>query len=445
MPKQDPRGLSNDSLNAPLPEGRRGWQGLPYVEVDEIFGVDNAFKRDPRPEVKSPEVPLGQGKMNLSLGVFVGDYGNLHVCDAITAARGRRYRSDGVPSPYLNQVGYGPLIEGVNRLIYGAESSALKEGRVATVQSVGGGNALFMGGLSYKESLGGATPQILLSEQSWANHPKIFGRLRFEQRVFKEFDQRTRSFDGSQLLAAVDEARSPVMLLLQPSCANPTGNRPSAEFWRTLCEGIRRKADQGVDITVFFDVAYQGFGESVEADIEPVRLFTEAGISTMTAWSGSKSFSLYGSRVGALSVVAASPGEAALVQANLCEIVRSVQSNCPRDGAELVGDVLSDPMLYDAWNRDLARLRSVLRQRRELVATEIERELPGFSARFIREGQGFFSQLGLDEGQAAGFRADGIYMPMQGRIAFPLIGYSNVRYFARSFASRMTEGKGTVH
>jgi aromatic-amino-acid transaminase len=439
---------ANDSLNSgftdsssllkpSFPERLRGWAALPRVEEDEIFGVDAAFKRDPRPVVRSRGVPIGEGKVNLAIGAFVNDSGALHICDAITAARGRRHRSDGMPSPYLNQIGYGPFIDGVNRLIYGRDSGALRDGRVATVQSVGGGNALYMGGLLYRDSLGGSTPQICLPVNTWANHPKIFGRLGFVQRFFNDYDRTNRAFNGEALIDAVGSMEGPTLLLLQPSCPNPTGNRPSDLFWRTLCKRVRERSDQGVDITVFFDVAYQGFGRGIEEDIEPVRMFNAADIPTMTAWSGSKSFSLYGARVGALSVVGSSPQEATLIQANLCEIVRALQSNCPRDGAELVGDVLSDEVLFDAWGRDLARLRSYLRQNRTMVAAALEREIPGFDTQFIRHGEGFFNQLGLEENQLAGLRSDGIYMPMQGRIAFPLFSPSNADYFARCLAAHL--------
>ncbi|MFM1846667.1 MAG: hypothetical protein RL417_141 [Pseudomonadota bacterium] len=145
-----------------LPRGRDGWAALPYVEADEIFALDAAFKRDPRLEVSSSEVDVGNGKMNLSIGVFVNEAGALHVSEAVTHARGRRQRFEGVPSPYLNQTGYAPFIEGVDRLLYGAESSAMADGRISTVQSVGGGNALFLGAMLYKESCDGVEPRLLL-------------------------------------------------------------------------------------------------------------------------------------------------------------------------------------------------------------------------------------------------------------------------------------------
>jgi len=441
--------FSHDATNQTLhtgglPEGRDGWSALPYVEVDEIFGLDAAFKRDPRPEVTAKDVEVGAGKMNLSIGVFVNDSGKLHISDVITHARGRRANSGGVESPYLNQTGYAPFLDGVNRLIYGEESAPLAEGRVSTVQTVGGGNALFIGGMLYKESCDGEQPRLLLSENSWPNHPKIFNRLRYETTTYSDFDKKTRAFNGDKLLELVDSLQAPTLLLLQPSCSNPTGNGASKEWWVQLRDLVSRKNANGTVVTVFFDAAYQGFGESLAADVEPVRLFVKAGIPTMTSWSGSKNFGLYGARVGALSVATSTVTERALVHTNLCEIVRSIQSNCPRDGVELVGDVLSDPMLIAAWNQELLRLRSQLRQRRELVAEAIENRIPGYDTGFIRNGQGFFSHFGLTDQQAASLKESGVYLPMKGRVTFPLFRLVNVDYFARALKKAL-EGSPDVH
>ena len=429
--------FSNRSAPAPLDNetvgvDRGAWSGLEYVEVDEIFGLDAAFKLDPRPEVRSADVAVGAGKMNLSIGVFVHESGELHVSEVINHARGRRHRAEGISTPYLNQTGYAPFIAGVERLIYGVESSVIGEGRVSTVQSVGGGNALFMGGMLYKEAQDNAQPHVLLSENSWVNHPKIFNRLGYHLTTVTDFDRQTRTFNGAAFLEAVENLSSPTLILLQPSSVNPTGNVAPAVWWHELKELLVRKNEAGGALTVFFDVAYQGLGYGLREDVAAVRLFAEAGIPTMTAWSGSKNFSLYGSRVGALTVTTATPTERGLVHANLCEIVRAVQSNCPRDGAELVGDVLSDPKLIAVWNQELAVMRSVLKARRDLVAKALESHIPGYDTSFIRQGEGFFSHLGLTDRQTEALRESGIYFPMKGRIAYPLFRAGNVEYFAQA-------------
>lgn len=438
------KGSHTQSLDsAALPEGRDGWSALPHVDVDEIFGLDAEFKRDPRPEVASRDVEIGAGKMNLSIGVFVNESGKLHVSEVITHARGRRYRFEGIESPYLNQTGYAPFVDGVTRLIYGEESPAVIEGRVSTVQTVGGGNALFIGGMLYKESCAGAPSRLLLSENSWPNHPKIFNRLRFETTTFSDFDRQTRAFDGGQLLERIAQLGAPTLLLLQPSCANPTGNGAAKEWWSELRDLIARKNERGTVVTVFFDAAYQGFGTGLDADVEPIRLFAAAGIPMMTAWSGSKNFGLYGSRVGALSVATGTVAERGVVHTNLCEIVRSVQSNCPRDGVELVGDVLSDPVLLAAWNHELIRLRGELQQRRRLVADAVEARIPGYDTDFIRRGEGFFSHFGLTEGETASLKQAGIYLPMRGRVAYPLFRLGNVDYFARALKQALEPRKSS--
>jgi aromatic-amino-acid transaminase len=321
----------------------------------------------------------------------------------------------------------------------------MADGRISTVQSVGGGNALFLGAMLYKESCDGVEPRLLLSENSWVNHPKIFGRLRYDISTVADFSRKTREFNGEAFLESVDALSAPTLILLQASCGNPTGNVASKEWWSTLKDLVLRKIDSGVDLTVFFDAAYQGFGKGLQEDVAPVRLFVDAGIPVMTAWSGSKNFGLYGARVGALSVATQSSAEKALVHTNLCEIVRSVQSNCPRDGAELVGDVLSNPMLITVWNQELARLRSELKSRRELVASALESHIPGFDTRFIRNGEGFFSHFGLTDSQSASLKEAGIYLPMKGRVAYPLFRSGNVDYFARALKKALSMGERPLH
>lgn len=419
------------------------WGRLVEVPVDEIFGVAAAFKSDRRPVVASLGVAPGEGKMDLSIGAMVGENGRLHVSPEIAAAATRRHRWEGVEAPYLPQEGYAPFTECVTRLIHGVDAAVSRESRVVTIQTTGGSGALTIGGLLYKASLKGATPQVLRPTLAWPNYPRIFSHLGFEQGTFADYDATTRNFDGAPLLEAIGQLRAPTLIVLQPSCSNPTGNTPTLAWWRLVSSALVAKIASGVDVTVFFDSAYQGLGRGLTEDVEPIRLFVDAGIPTLTAWSGSKNFGLYNHRVGALSVTTDTQFEARLVRNNLCSIIRAEHSNCPALGAQLVADVLTDSQLKSNWELDLARLRLMITRNRNLVADAIKREDPDFDDRFIREGQGLFSHLGLTPRQADGMRADGIYMPMEGRIAYPLFDQSKAAYFARCFVARVREERGS--
>jgi aromatic-amino-acid transaminase len=289
------------TMNAPLAAPL-----LSAVEMaprDPILGVSEAFHADPNPN-----------KVNLGVGVYYDDNGKVPLLECVRRAE-HAVTERGAPHVYLPIDGIAAYDRAVQKLLFGADSEVLRAGRAVTVQAIGGTGALKIGADFLRRFAPAA--QVWISDPSWENHRALFENAGFNVNVYPYYDATTRGLDFAGMIGALDRVPSGAIVVLHACCHNPTGVDPSAEQWGGILEIVRSRGH-----VPFLDIAYQGFGESVDADGSVVRRFAATPGPLFVASSFSKSFSLYGERAGALSSVAAHPDEAARGHSQVKRVIR---------------------------------------------------------------------------------------------------------------------------
>ncbi|RAP57202.1 amino acid aminotransferase [Oleiagrimonas sp. MCCC 1A03011] len=384
---------------------------------DPILGLNEAFAADTRP-----------GKVNLGVGVYYDAEGQLPLMRAVREAERERLATP-TAHGYLPIDGIAAYDAAVQQLLFGAEAAAVTERRVVTVQSLGGTGALKVGA-DFLYALD-PSAKVAISTPSWANHRGIFENAGFEVIDYPYYDAARQAVDLDGLLAALDGFAPGTIVVLHACCHNPTGVDLDTAQWRQVVERM-----QACELVPFLDIAYQGFGDGIEPDAAAIRLFEASGLPMFVASSFSKSFSLYGERVGALSVVAASDDEARRVQSQLKRVVRTNYSNPPTYGAALVSHVLHTPALRAMWEDELGAMRERIRaMRRGLVARLAAHGATGDFG-FIERQRGMFSYSGLDAAQVARLAEEfGIYAVSSGRICVAALNEGNLDTVAGAIAA----------
>jgi aromatic-amino-acid transaminase len=375
---------------------------------DPILGLNEQFNLDPNP-----------AKVNLGVGVYYDDNGKLPLLKCVVEAE-RLMAETPRPRAYLPIDGIAAYDRAVQGLVFGDDSAAVKERRVATVQALGGTGGLKIGADFLKRVNPAA--QLLISDPSWENHRALFGTAGFGVTTYPYYDAPRRGVDFDGMLGALKRAQTGTVVVLHACCHNPTGYDLTPEQWTQVVAAIK----QG-QLVAFLDMAYQGFGEGITEDGAVIRQFLDAGIDFLVSTSFSKSFSLYGERVGALSVVCATPDEATRVLSQLKVLIRTNYSNPPTHGAQVVTTVLSTPALRALWEEELAGMRLRIKQMRstlldKLRAAGIHRDMG-----FITQQRGMFSYSGLNATQMNRLRSEfGIYGVDSGRICVAALNSRNI-------------------
>lgn len=376
--------------------------------LDPILLSFQAFMADPRPE-----------KANLGVGMYYDAEGRIPLMRAVAEAE-RRIAQQQTPWGYLMSEGLPAFRAAVGALVFGPALVGALGARVATVQTLGGTGALRLGA----ELLQRLSPDavVAVSRPSWGNHHTTFRAAGCRTVEYPYFDATTRGVDFPALRAAVAALPAGSVVLLQACCHNPTGADLSPEQWRDLAGVLR-----GAALVPFIDYAYGGFGEGLEQDAAPIRLLAEAGLPLLVATSFSKSFALYGERVGALSVLADTPAQAALLTEALKGVIRNQYSTPPTHGALLVATVLSDPALQAQWRAELEEMRlRILAMRRALCDRLAGNTAPpGFEV-FLRQ-KGLFSFSGLSAAQVARLRDEhAVFAVDDGRLCMAALNEHNL-------------------
>ncbi len=386
---------------------------------DPILGLNEAFNADPRPQ-----------KVNLGVGVYCDDEGRIPLLQAVREAERLRIEA-AMPRGYLPIEGLAAYDAAVQALLFGAGSALLASGRVVTAQALGGTGALKIGADFLQRFNGGA--QVLISDPSWENHRALFEAAGFAVGTYPYYDPRTRAVDFAGLARALGAAAPGTIVVLHACCHNPTGVDLSEEQWRQLVDLVRDRK-----LLPFVDIAYQGFGDGLQPDGFAVRLLAEAGVSFFVASSFSKSFSLYGERVGALSIVAADRDEATRVLSQLKRIIRTNYSNPPTHGGTIVATVLTTPALRTLWEQELGQMRERIKGMRArlvegLAARGVTQDLD-----FMTRQRGMFSYSGLSAAQVERLQKDfGIYAVSSGRICVAALNSKNIDYVCDAVAAAM--------
>jgi aromatic-amino-acid transaminase len=383
---------------------------------DPILGLTEAFVADPNP-----------AKVNLGQGVYVDDTGKVPVLECVRRAESA-LATGARPRSYLPIDGLPAYDRVAQEVVFGADHDVLKTKRVVTVQSLGGTGALKVGA----DFLRRADPdaQVWISDPSWENHRALFEYAGFKVNTYPYYDPASHGCRFSAMLAGLSELPAGAIVVLHACCHNPTGVDLSREQWQRVLEVVKRRG-----LVPFLDNAYQGFGDGLEEDAYAVRLFADSCPAVFVAGSFSKSLSLYGERVGALSVVTASPDEAARVLSQLKRIIRTNYSNPPTHGGEVASMVLSNPELRQLWEQELGAMRDRIKLMRRLLVEKIREQRADFDFGHMLDQRGMFSYSGLSKEQVHALREKhAIYAVDSGRICVAALSTANVDYVARAIA-----------
>ncbi|WP_115528135.1 MULTISPECIES: aromatic amino acid transaminase [Xanthomonas] len=387
------------------------------VPGDPILGLTEAYNADSRPN-----------KVNLGVGIYYDENGRIPLLRAVHKIE-QQLAQEAKPRGYLPIDGLAAYDKATQELLFGAESALVASGRVATSQTVGGSGALRVGADLLKKLL--PTSTIAISNPSWENHRAVFGAAGFEVVDYTYFDAATHGLNFDGMLADLAKLEPGTVVLLHACCHNPTGADLTKDQWKQVAGLLKER-----NLFPFVDIAYQGFDKGIEADAYAVRLLAAEGIdSYVVASSYSKSFSLYGERVGALSVVSATAAEAKAVQSQVKRIIRTIYSSPSTHGAALVAGVLTSPELRDVWEQELTEMRERIHSLRAgLVERLATLGSPEFE--FIQRQAGMFSYSGLTRSQVDRLRDEfAIYAVGTGRICVAALSQRNLDYVAQAVAT----------
>ena len=384
---------------------------------DPILGVTEAFVADQNPR-----------KVNLGVGVYYDDNGKVPLLECVRRAEAERVGS-GTPKSYLPIDGLAAYDKAVQALVFGADSAALKEGRIVTVQALGGTGGLKIGADFLKHVL--PSSDVWISDPSWENHQALFESAGFSVRSYPYYDAKTHGVNAEAMIGTLGAMPPGSIVVLHACCHNPTGVDLERAHWEKVLEKVRSRG-----LVPFLDLAYQGFADGVDADAYAARLFAASTQPVFLSSSFSKSFSLYGERVGAVSVVTGSSEEAARVLSHLKRTVRTNYSNPPTHGGDLVARVLTTPELRALWDKELGDMRERIKEMRQALVDGIRKRAPQRDFSFILRQRGMFSYSGLTKEQVGRLRETySIYAVDSGRICVAALNRKNIEYVADAIAA----------
>jgi aromatic-amino-acid transaminase len=372
---------------------------------DPILGITEAFNADQNPQ-----------KINLGVGVYYDDNGKVPLLSCVQKAEEILIAAP-APRTYLPIEGLAAYDKAVQELVFGADSAVLQEKRAVTVQAIGGTGALKIGADFLKRFAPDA--EVYISDPSWENHRALFESAGFKVNNYAYFDAATHGVNFAGMIADIKAMPAGSIVLLHACCHNPTGADLTSAQWDEVIAAVTSRG-----LVPFLDMAYQGFGAGIAEDGAVVRRFAAAGGPLLVSNSFSKSFSLYGERVGALSVVAATAEEAARLMSQLKRVVRTNYSNPPVHGGKVVATVLTTPELRQMWEDELAAMRVRIKEMREAFVVKLQAK--GHDFAFVRDQVGMFSYSGLSKAQVEQLRAKSIYAVDTGRICVAALNSRNI-------------------
>jgi aromatic-amino-acid transaminase len=386
---------------------------------DPILGLNEQYNSDTNPH-----------KVNLGVGVYFDDNGKLPLLQCVQAAE-KTLMATPTARGYLPIDGIAAYDAAVKGLVFGADSEAVKTGRVATVQGIGGTGGLKIGADFLKRLNPNA--KVLISDPSWENHRALFTNAGFTVDSYAYYDANKRGVNFEGMLASLNAAAPATIVVLHACCHNPTGYDITADQWDQVIAVVKAKS-----LTAFLDMAYQGFGHGIAEDGAVIGKFVAAGLDFFVSTSFSKSFSLYGERVGALSVLCASKEEADRVLSQLKIVIRTNYSNPPIHGGAVVAAVLNNPSLRAQWEQELGEMRARIKVMRKSLVQGLKAAGVKADMGFITTQIGMFSYSGLNKDQMVRLRSEfGVYGTDTGRMCVAALNSKNIDYVCASIAKVM--------
>ncbi|KND59629.1 Aromatic-amino-acid aminotransferase [Candidatus Burkholderia verschuerenii] len=379
---------------------------------DPILSLNENFQKDPR-----------TNKVNLSIGIYFDDEGRLPVMQAVREAETSLLNEPGA-KPYLPMAGFAHYRDAVQALVFGNDSPARADGRIASVQTLGGSGALKVGADFIKRYF--PQSKLWVSDPTWENHRFIFERAGFEVNTYPYYDEATGGLLFDAMLDGIDKLPAKSVVLLHACCHNPTGVDLDEAQWTRLIDVLQKR-----DLLPFVDMAYQGFGAGLDADAFAVRELARRGVPAFVANSFSKNFSLYGERCGGLHVICDDAAEADRVLGQLTSAVRANYSNPPTHGAKIVTKVLNTPALKESWEQELASMCQRIVRMRQAIHDGLKDHVRGeMLTRYVKQ-RGMFTYTGLVADQAERLKEEfGVYILRSGRMCVAGLNDSNVQIVA---------------
>ena len=386
---------------------------------DPILGLNEQYNADSNP-----------AKVNLGVGVYYDDNGKLPLLKCVQAAE-KAMMDKPTPRGYLPIDGIAAYDAGVKALVFGAGSEPLTSGRIATVQGIGGTGGLKVGADFLKRLSPDA--KVLISDPSWENHRALFSNAGFAVESYPYYDAAKRGVNFDAMLACLNAAAAGTIVVLHACCHNPTGYDITAAQWDQVIAACKAR-----ELTPFLDMAYQGFGYGIAEDGAVIGKFVAAGLTFFVSTSFSKSFSLYGERVGALSVLCASKEEADRVLSQLKIVIRTNYSNPPTHGGAIVAAVLGNPELRALWEQELGEMRVRIKAMRQTLVDGLKAAGVKQDMSFITTQIGMFSYSGLTRDQMVRLRGEfGVYGTDTGRMCVAALNSKNIDYVCKAIATVM--------
>lgn len=383
---------------------------------DPILGLTEQFVADTNPK-----------KVNLGVGVYYDDNGKLPLLECVQKAEEKMMAAHSARG-YLPIDGIAAYDAAIKNLVFGADSEAVKGGRVATAQALGGTGGLRIGADFLKKL--NPRAKVLISDPSWENHRGIFTQAGFQVESYPYYDAGKRGIDFDGMLTALNTAEAGTIVVLHACCHNPTGYDLTPAQWDQVVAAVKARK-----LVAFLDMAYQGFGQGIAEDGLAVQKFLASGEDFFVSTSFSKSLSLYGERVGALSVLCASKEEASRVLSQLKLVIRTNYSNPPTHGGQIAATILNTPELRALWEQELAAMRVRIKQMRTALVAKLKEKGVQRDFGFITQQVGMFSYSGLTKDQMVRLRDEfGVYGIDTGRICVAALNTKNLDYVAESIA-----------
>ncbi len=384
---------------------------------DPILGLTEQYVADPNPK-----------KVNLGVGVYYDDNGKLPLLECVQKAEEKMMAAHAARG-YLPIDGIAAYDAAVKSLVFGADSEPVKSGRVATVQAIGGTGGLKIGA-DFLKKLNPAA-KVLISDPSWENHRALFTNAGFQVETYPYYDAAKRGVDFEGMLAALNAAPAGTVVVLHACCHNPTGYDLTPAQWDQVVAAVKARK-----LVAFLDMAYQGFGQGIAEDGLAVQKFVASGEDFFVSTSFSKSLSLYGERVGALSVLCQDKDQASRVLSQLKIVIRTNYSNPPTHGGQIAATILNTPELRALWEQELAGMRTRIKQMRSALVEKLKAKGVQGDFSFITQQVGMFSYSGLSKEQMVRLRSEfGVYGIESGRICVAALNSKNIDYVAESIAA----------
>lgn len=384
---------------------------------DPILGITEAYHQDSNPK-----------KVNLGVGVYTDENGKVPLLDCVRRAEAQLAQ---IPSPrsYLPIDGLLSYDRAVQTLVFGENSPLVSEGRVVTLQALGGTGGLKIGA----DFLQRFSPEseVLISDPSWENHRALFESAGFKVGTYAYYDAATHGVNFSGMMNSLQAAKPGTVIVLHACCHNPSGVDLSPEQWGKVIDAVVEG-----DLIPFLDLAYQGFSGGIDEDGAVIRRFAKTGKPLLVSNSFSKSFSLYGERIGAFSLVAGSKDDAGRALSQLKRIVRTNYSNPPTHGAQIVSAVLTTPDLKALWEQELAGMRDRIKAMRALFVQKLKVKAPAQNFGFVAQQNGMFSFSGLSKPQVERMRGEfSVYAVDSGRICVAALNEKNIDAVVEAIAA----------